>query len=233
MPNPSTDIALVLRIDRRKSERWCDIGPGKFECSSDFLSCTHVNQYISSILRILQCENPQVCVAEHKWLLPEDERFSAFCRCSMWIWRCRSSDRVCYIMKWCPQGFHFHVLYYCPVWNGEFQDKVCVIKTEMDDSARTDGGRRNNFSRGLDNTVPYDITAHRPCGPVPPTWSLPFPPRILIIKGIYPREVSLIVIIKQVSSWLSLIIKRFHHFSPNLFKSDHDSPDQTDDRIKI
>ena len=62
MPNPSTDIALVLRIDRRKSERWCDIGPGKFECSSDFLSCTHVNQYISSILHILQCENPQVCV---------------------------------------------------------------------------------------------------------------------------------------------------------------------------
>ncbi len=53
---------------------------------------------------------------------------------------------------------------------------------------------------------------------------------ILIIKGRYPREVSLIVIIKPV---FSLIIKLFHHFSPNLSKSDHDSPDQTDDRIKI
>ncbi len=56
---------------------------------------------------------------------------------------------------------------------------------------------------------------------------------ILIIKGRYPREVSLIVIIMQVSAWLSLIIKLFHHFSPNLSKSAHDSPDQTDDRIKI
>ncbi len=56
---------------------------------------------------------------------------------------------------------------------------------------------------------------------------------ILIIKGRYSREVSLIVIIKEVSAWLSLIIKHFHHFSPNLSKSDHDSPDQTDDRIKL
>ncbi len=55
----------------------------------------------------------------------------------------------------------------------------------------------------------------------------------LIFKGRYPREVSLNVIIKQVSVWLSLIIKLFHHFSPNLSKSTHDSPDQTDDRIKI
>ncbi len=54
---------------------------------------------------------------------------------------------------------------------------------------------------------------------------------ILIIKERYPREVSLIVIIKEVSVWLSLIIKLFHHFSPNLSKSTHDSPDQTDDRI--
>jgi hypothetical protein len=53
---------------------------------------------------------------------------------------------------------------------------------------------------------------------------------ILIINGRYPREVSLIVIIKPV---FSLIIKLFHHFSPNLSKSDHDSSDQTDDRIKI
>ena len=56
---------------------------------------------------------------------------------------------------------------------------------------------------------------------------------IMIIKGRYPREVSLIVIIKEVSSLLSLIIKLFHHFSPNLSKSDHDSPDQTDDMIQI
>jgi hypothetical protein len=56
---------------------------------------------------------------------------------------------------------------------------------------------------------------------------------ILIIKGRYPMEVSLIVIMKQVSAWLSLIIKLFHHFSLNLSKSAHDSPDQTDDRIKI
>jgi hypothetical protein len=33
-------------------------------------------------------------------------------------------------------------------------------------------------------------------------------------------EVSLIVIIKEVSSWLSLIIKLFHHFSPNLPNSE-------------
>ncbi len=43
-------------------------------------------------------------------------------------------------------------------------------------------------------------------------------------------EVSLIVIINQVWAWLSSL---FHHFSPNLSKSDHDSPDQTDDRKKI
>jgi hypothetical protein len=55
---------------------------------------------------------------------------------------------------------------------------------------------------------------------------------ILIIKGEVPKGVSLIVIIKQVSSWLSLIIKLFHNFTPNLSKSAHDSPDQTDDRIK-
>jgi len=30
----------------------------------------------------------------------------------------------------------------------------------------------------------------------------------------------------------SLIIKLFHHFSPNLSNSAHDSPDQPDDRIK-
>ncbi len=53
------------------------------------------------------------------------------------------------------------------------------------------------------------------------------------IKGRYPREVSLIVIIKQVSGWLSLIIKLFHHLSLNLSNSVHDSPDQTDERIKI
>ena len=56
---------------------------------------------------------------------------------------------------------------------------------------------------------------------------------IVIIKGRSPMEVSLIVIIKQVSAGLSLIIKLFHHFSPNLSNSDHDSPDQTVDRIKI
>jgi hypothetical protein len=32
---------------------------------------------------------------------------------------------------------------------------------------------------------------------------------------------------------LNLIIKRFHHFSPNLSNSTHDSPDQTDDKIQI
>jgi hypothetical protein len=51
--------------------------------------------------------------------------------------------------------------------------------------------------------------------------------------GRSPMETSLIVIIKQVSSWLSLIINLFHHFYPNLSKSVHDSPDQTDERIKI
>ena len=56
---------------------------------------------------------------------------------------------------------------------------------------------------------------------------------IVIIKGRSPMEVSLIVIIKQVWAWLSLIIKPFHHFSPNLSNSAHDSPDQTHDRIKI
>ncbi len=53
---------------------------------------------------------------------------------------------------------------------------------------------------------------------------------IVIIKGRSPMEVSLIVIIKQVWAWLSSL---FHHFSPNLSKSAHDSPDQTDDMIKI
>ncbi len=56
---------------------------------------------------------------------------------------------------------------------------------------------------------------------------------IVIIKGRSPMEVSLIVIIKQVSTWLSLIIKLFHHFSPNLSNCAHDSQDQTHDRIKI
>jgi hypothetical protein len=44
---------------------------------------------------------------------------------------------------------------------------------------------------------------------------------IVRIKGRSPMEVSLIV-----------IIKLFHHFSPNLSNS-ADSTDQTDDRIKI
>ncbi len=56
---------------------------------------------------------------------------------------------------------------------------------------------------------------------------------IVIIKGRSPMEVSFIVIIKQVSSWLSLIIKLFHHFSPNLSNSAHDSLDQTGDMIQI
>jgi hypothetical protein len=58
---------------------------------------------------------------------------------------------------------------------------------------------------------------------------------IVIIKGRSPMEVSLIVIIKQVSTWLSplqffifflfafffnLISSFFHHFSPNLSNSD-------------
>ncbi len=37
------------------------------------------------------------------------------------------------------------------------------------------------------------------------------------------NQASFILII---SDNLSLIIKLFHHFSPNLSKSDHDSPDQ-------
>ena len=41
------------------------------------------------------------------------------------------------------------------------------------------------------------------------------------------------MIIKQVSVWSSLIIKLFHHFSPNLYNSADDSPDQTVYRIKI
>jgi hypothetical protein len=45
---------------------------------------------------------------------------------------------------------------------------------------------------------------------------------IVIIKGRSPMEASLIV-----------IIKNFHHFSPNLSNSEHDSPDQTHDRTKI
>jgi hypothetical protein len=39
----------------------------------------------------------------------------------------------------------------------------------------------------------------------------------------------LIIRNNQFSAWSSGIIKPVHHFSPKLFNSAHDSPDQTDD----